>query len=96
MVSVKHIKNALVYLKENNVYYRDIDVEEHVHCISAESEKSSGQIEKIARGRREEIYEHYTIHPLHSKEVVGDAIVLYQMKQAKGTSISVWEQSLEA
>ena len=90
LFSVQHVKKALGYLKVHNVYYKDIDVEDHVHCVGSQSEKTSGQIEKMERGSSEKIYEHYTIHPLHSKEVVGDAIELFQMKQAKGTPISVW------
>lgn len=61
-----------------------------------DEEISIGQIEKVDISRTEEIYEHYSVHPLHSKEVIGNTIELFQMKKAKGTPMSVWERSLEA
>ncbi|XP_078535010.1 uncharacterized protein LOC144821653 [Lissotriton helveticus] len=95
LVDVRKVKKATLYLVQNNKYYKDVYVEEEDVSEEEESDLSIGQIEKVDVSRSEEIYEHYSVHPLHSKEAIGNAIELFQMKKAKGNPISVWEESLE-
>ncbi|XP_078502941.1 uncharacterized protein LOC144761457 [Lissotriton helveticus] len=96
LVDVRKVKKATLYLVKNNEYYKDVCVAAEETAADEDSDCSGGQIEKVDESRSEEIYEHYTVHPLHSKEVMGNAIELFQMKTAKGSPISVWEESLEA